>query len=349
MKKLFYTHEMEQDAAFAALAQRVRAMPKVEIHIHLEGSMNAATIYEMALRNNIGMPAASLQEWISFYRFRDFDHFIQIYIVAARSLKKPEDYVFMLERFCEQQARQNIVYSEAFLSTSLHLDKMPDEELIQALAEGVRRGRERHGVQVRIIPDIARNFPDTQKRVLEFALKGFERGIFIGLGLGGSEIGYPPGLFVETFAQARKSGLRVVAHAGETGGPEVVRESVALLKAERIGHGIRTLEDAALTRELAVARIPFEVSPTSNYRLKVAAANEPHPIRRMMDAGLMCTVNSDDPPMFGTDLNNEYLTLAAQGFSWDELWRLNLNGLEATFLPREEKKRLHSQWDEALD
>src|SRR5262249_15325284 len=143
---------------------------------------------------------------------------------------------------------------------------------------------------------------------------------------------HPPEDFADTFAEARRQGLRVVAHAGETAGPESVRGAVATLQAARIGHGVRCLEDAALVDQLRGRQTPLEMCPQSNYCLGVVKRAQPHPIRGMVDAGLFCTLNSDDPPMFSTSLNREYQTLAEQGFSWAELWRLNLNTLEATFL-----------------
>jgi adenosine deaminase len=169
-------------------------------------------------------------------------------------------------------------------------------------------------------------------------------GVVVGLGLGGREVGHPPEGFADVYAEARRQGLRVVAHAGETAGAASVRGALDSLGAERIGHGVRCLEDPALVEWLRAGRVPLEVCPTSNYRLGVVPPGRPHPIRRMVDAGLCCTLNSDDPPMFGTDLAGEYGLLAGQGFTWEELWRLNLNTLEATFLPEGEKEVCRREW-----
>jgi adenosine deaminase len=201
---------------------------------------------------------------------------------------------------------------------------------------------------VKFIPDISRELPDTQTQVLEFALKGKERGLFIGLGLGGIEAGNPPEGFIDTYKEAKRQGLRVVVHAGEADGPQSIRGAIDSLGAERIGHGIRCLEDSELLAELRRKQIPLEVSPQSNYCLGIVKRDRPHPIRQMVEAGLFCTLNSDDPTMFSTNLNNEYLTLAAQGFSWEELWQLNLNTLEASFLSAKEKDIYRSQWQEFL-
>lgn len=322
------------------LLERLRAMPKVEIHVHLEGATDAATVWQMAARNGVSLPAKTLEEWESFYAFRDFNHFIDVYQTAGGCMRTPEDFAFMTERFLAIQAAQRIVYTEAFLSASLLVEKLPTPDLLAAFGEGLRLGQERHGVRCRFIPDIARHQPETQWRVLDFVLAGREAGIFLGLGLGGIEVGYPPELFADVFAEARKQGLHVVAHAGETDGPASIWGALQALKAERIGHGVRAVDDPTLVAHLAETQVPLEVNPYSNYRLSVTPKDQPHPIRALFDAGVRVTVNSDDPPMFSTDLNQEYALLAAQGFSWDELVRLNLNAVDVCFLPEEEKAGL---------
>lgn len=179
-------------------------------------------------------------------------------------------------------------------------------------------------------------------------MKGKERGVFIGLGIGGLEVGYPPELFTNIYVEAHRQGLRVVAHAGEAVGAESIWGAVNTLKAERIGHGIRCLDDPELVELLRQRQTPLEVSPQSNYCLGVVERDQLHPIRKMVDADLYCTVNSDDPAMFSTSLTNEYLTLAEQGFSWEELWQLNLNTLEATFLDEAEKDKYRIEWEKFL-
>jgi adenosine deaminase len=327
------------------LSHRLRAMPKVELHVHLEGATDPDTVWDMAARNKVRLPARSREEWARFYEFRDFGHFVEVYTAAAGAMKTPEDWSFMVERFLANQARQNVRYCETFLSASFQVNRFPADEWLHALAEGAANGEARHGCRVRFIPDISREIPDSRHRVLEFALRARATGLVVGLGLGGPEVGFPPEGFADVYAEARRQGMRVVAHAGETAGADSVRGAVESLKAERIGHGVRCLEDPSLVAQLRANRIPMEVSPTSNYRLGVVRRGEPHPIRQMVDAGLYCTVNSDDPPMFGTDLNGEYELLAGQGFGWDELWRLNRNAVEASFLSEAEKAALRREYD----
>ena len=327
------------------LAERFRAMPKAEIHVHAEGATDAETFYRMAQRNRIELPVDSLAEWKQFFEFRDFPHFIQVYATAVQCLQTPADYALMIERLYQRQSEENILYTEAFLSASFITQKFEDDEILDAIAAGRAVGEEKYPCQINLIPDIVREIPDSQRRVLEFVLQGKERGLFIGLGVGGLETGYPPELFTETYAEAQRQGLRIVAHAGEAVGAESIWGAVNCLKAERIGHGIRCLDDPNLVEVLRQRQIPLEVSPQSNYCLGVVKQGQPHPIRKMVDAGLYCTINSDDPAMFSTNLTSEYMALAKQGFSWEELWQLNLNTLEAAFLDEVEKEKYRVEWE----
>ena len=336
---------MPETPVSPALMERLRAMPKAEIHVHIEGATSPDTFYRIAQRNQVKLPAQTLEEWRTFFAFQNFPHFIRVYQTAVGCLQDPDDYALLIENFYQRQAEQNILYTEAFLSASFLTQKFGDEAILDAIARGVAAGETKYGVRVRLIPDIAREDPASQTRVLQLALKGRERGLFVGLGIGGMEAGYPPQLFAATFSQARRQGLRVVAHAGEAAGPDSIWGAINSLHAERIGHGIRCLEDPGLVGYLRRTQLPLEVSPRSNYRLGVVAAAAPHPLRRMVDSGLFCTVNSDDPAMFATSLTAEYALLASQGFSWPELWRLNRNALEAAFLEETEKAGYLNHWD----
>ena len=329
------------------LIRKISAMPKVEIHVHLEGATSPELLFKLAARNHVDLPAATLQEWERFYEFKDFNHFIEVYQMSVACMQSPQDFTDMVLDFMRRQAEQHIQYSEVFISTTMHLEHMPGDEILSALQDGVRQGERLYNVQVKFIPDVPKEIcieKQAQDDVLQFALQARDMGIGLGLGIGGKEIGFPSQLFKDVFAEARHQGLHVVAHAGETGDPQYIREVVELLKPERIGHGIHVLEDPALVEQLRASQMPFEVSPQSNYCTRVADLNKPHPIRRMLDEGLFCTVNTDDPSMFATDLSNEYLTLAAQGFTFEELWQLNLNGLQASFLAEERKDEMSKEW-----
>jgi adenosine deaminase len=314
------------------LKEHLRAMPKFELHVHIEGAADADTYFEIAQKNKVSLPAKSRQEWRRFFEFRDVPHFIEVYTAAVNCMHKTDDYGLLIDNFFKHQAEQNIVYSEAYLSASFIIERFEDEAILDVIEAAMLAGQEKYGCVVRLIPDIARMVPETQDRVLEFVLKGKKRDLFIGLGLGGLENGFPPGLFIESFEEARRAGLRTVAHAGEAAGPESIWGAIEELKVERIGHGVRCVEDPALVETLRSRQVPLEVCPVSNYCLGIVKQDEMHPIREMFDAGLNCCINSDDPAMFSTSLVNEYETLASFGFSWPELQQFNRNALQASFL-----------------
>ncbi len=316
---------------------RIAKMPKIELHVHVEGATTAEVFYSLSEQNNIKLPVKNIEEWKKYFEFKNFAHFINVYITAVSALKKVEDYAFIIENFYKHQASQNIVYTEAFLSASFMVQQFNQSEILDAIAYGMQKGSEKYGNQINFIPDIARNIPDSQNDVLDFVIEGKKRSLFIGLGLGGMEQGFPPELFEEVYAEAKRNNLHIVAHAGEASGPDSIWGAINKLNVERIGHGVRCLEDDTLINYLSKHQIPIEVSPTSNYCLGIVKKNENHPIRKMVDAGLFCTLNSDDPAMFSTNLENEYNLLAKQGFSFEELKQLNINAINASFLSKEEK------------
>lgn len=320
-----------------ALKKRFMEMPKAEIHVHVEGATQPEVFYTLAKKNNVKLPIKDLEEWKSFFEFVDFNHFIKVYIQAVSVLQKPDDYAFLIEQFYKHQAEQNIIYSEAFLSASFLVQNFDNDATLEAIQSGMQKGEEKYKVKVNFIPDIARNIPDSKERVLDLVIQGKKAGLFIGLGLGGMENGFPAEMFTKTYERAIDSGLHVVAHAGEVVGPESISSAIKNLKAERIGHGVTCLQDENLMNYLRDKQIPMEVCPTSNYCLGVTQKHQNHQIREMVDSGLYCTLNSDDPAMFSTSLIKEYELLASQGLSWDELWQLNLNTLNATFLSNDEK------------
>jgi adenosine deaminase len=321
-------------------------MPKAEIHVHLEGASTAPTYFEIAKRNGVAMAVNDLPQWNEHFKFVDFDHFIRVYVSCTKSLRSAEDYALMVRRFGEQQAALNVRYTETFVSCSLIGDSVDRSAFLDALRDTANEVERDLGVRIRFIADISREIPDSQSRVLDLAIEGHKRGAFVGLGLGGPEVGFPPELFIDTYRKAREAGLHVVAHAGETVGTPCIVGSLDGLGVERIGHGFLAIEDPALTERLRAMQVPLEICPQSNYRVGVIPAGEPHPIHRLRAAGVNCTINSDDPAMFETDLSNEYVTLADQGLSWDELWALNLATLEATFAGDADKRALREQYNE---
>ena len=327
----------------------VRRMPKVELHVHLEGSMRPRVLLELARRNGVELPANDEEGLRRWFRFRDFPHFVEVYLACSRTLRRPEDFQLLARDFLDVQEAQNVVYTEAHFTISTHVANGANGgELLDALEEVIGEG-ERRGVRLRLIPDVVRNIgPAAADVTLEWALAGRGRGV-VAMGLAGIEAGYPNEPYREHFQTAEREGLHRVAHAGEHGGPESIRSVLEVCGAERIGHGVRAVEDPALVEELRVRGIPLEVCPTSNVCLGVFPDLASHSFDRLYRSGVPVTVNSDDGPLFNTDLTNEYLALHRTfGYGPGELAALALAGLRHSFLPAEEKAGLERSFREQV-
>ena len=324
------------------LLEFAQRMPKAELHVHLEGSILPRTLIKLAHRNQVNLPVNDEASLAEFYRFRNFEHFLESYLMITKCLRTLDDYRLIAYEFGCECARQNIRYAEVTftIETSMSLTGLSWMEILSGLNTGREEAHKDFGVWWQWVFDIVRNNPDTQNTVLDIALAAKELGV-IALGLGGSEEGYPSELFTETFKRAEREHLHRVPHAGEHGGPQSVWTAIYLLDAERIGHGVRSIEDPDLIEYLMTKSIPLEICPTSNICLNVFPDYYHHPLRKLWDAGLLLTINSDDPPMFGTDLNNEYQILIKYfDFSQSELERISLNAVQASFLSQGDKQKL---------
>ena len=329
-----------------SLGSFARDMPKVELHVHLEGSIQPQTLLTLADRNGVALPADDLEGLKAFYRFTDFDHFIRVYFAISNCLQTLDDFALIAFEHGAEMARQNIRYAEVTFTpyTNVANTGLPFQEILAALNEGRRRAEQEFGVRFQWVLDIVRNNPETRHQVAEWAVSALDDGV-VGFGLGGTERGHPPEWFEDAYRVAREAGMHSVPHAGEVAGPESVWGAIRALGAERLGHGVRSVEDPALTDYLREHQIPLEVCPTSNLCLGVYPSYDEHPIRWLWDQGLYVTLNSDDPPMFNTDLVSEYQVLAEHlGFSADELERLSLNAVEASFLPLTAKAELRESF-----
>jgi adenosine deaminase len=328
------------------LLEFTQRMPKAELHVHLEGSILPRTLLTLAQRNHIALPADDLAGLQSLYRFQSFDQFLDVYIMVTQCLRTEADYELIAYEFGSECARQNIRYAEVTftIETNARLTGLPWQVILRGLNKGRQRAKQDYGIQWQWVFDIVRNLPDTQGLVLEIALASRELGV-VALGLGGTETGFPPELFVDTFMKAENAGLHRVPHAGELAGPESVWSAVRLLHAERIGHGVRSIEDPELVEYLHSHSIPLEICPTSNICLKIFPGYASYPLRQLWDAGLFITVASDDPPMFGTNLNNEYRLLVTEyNFNQAELEQISLNAIRASFLSQRKKQRLEQEF-----
>lgn len=325
----------------------ITALPKVELHVHLEGSMRPETLLELARKHGIADLPRTLEEVRAWYGFRDFAHFIDIYRSAVRVLRDEDDFALLAAETIRALARQNVRYAEMNFSLSLHLKRgIPAELVFAGLERGRSQAEAEHDITVRWVPDFSGDLGvEAGAATLHAALRHGPSSV-LGFSVGGIEVDRSQ--FAEVFARARDAGLRSLPHAGETGGPDSVWSALRDLGADRIGHGIASMDDPVLLDHLREQRIPLDVSPTSNLCTRVVAGLDEHPLPRMLDAGLLVTLNSDDPPMFGTDLTGEYRSAQRMGLGNAELAALARNGVEASFAEPGLKSRLIAEIDAAL-
>ena len=326
------------------------ASPKAELHVHLEGSIRPATLLKLAQRNGVQLPAQTLADLQKWFTFRDFDHFIEIYFEISSCLKTSEDYELIAYEFGANMARQNVRYAEVTFSPSTHQFSfgIPFDTFFTGMSRGRLLAQKEFGVEIRWIFDIVRDIPDgmLNRRRAEYtlavALEGMDNGV-VALGLGGAEVGNPPEQYAKWFEKAREAGLHSAPHAGETVGPDSVWGAVQTLSAERLGHGVRSIEDPVLVTYLAEKHIPLEICPTSNVKLGVYTDLAGHPLPGLYYAGVPVTINSDDPPLFNTTLNDEVKLLVDPfNFDIDTINEILLNGVRYSFLPVQEKQALEA-------
>jgi aminodeoxyfutalosine deaminase len=281
--------------------------PKIELHVHLEGAVLPDLLLRIARRNHVSLPVDDLEGLRSLYAFRDFAHFIEVYTMSVAALRVERDFRELVVAYAEQAKAHGGVYVEAIFGPSdpVRLGASWDE-VFSGYCDGAQSAWEEHGVQVALTPDIARQYPIEEAELVgRYAAKYRDRGI-VGLGLGGLEDGHPPEPFAGVFAAAREAGLASVPHAGEVVGPASVRGALDALRADRIRHGIRAVEDPALVSELAERRLVLDVCPYSNLRTGAVPSFEAHPLPLLHRAGVPCSLSTDDPAMFDTDLVREY-------------------------------------------
>lgn len=333
--------EMKMD-----LSEYIQKIPKVELHVHLEGSTQPETLLALAQKYNHPLPVHDLEGIKKWFTFKDFNRFIEIYMNFSKCLRSAEDIEWIARQFLSGQAEQNILYTE-FTYTAYaqyYESKIPFEDQLQALNSARAWASNSLGVESGIVIDIPRIITSEEgEQVARWAISGMGRGV-VALGLGGPEVGHPPEKFVSAFRKAKEAGLPSVPHAGETMGPESIWGALNELNAVRIGHGVRCLEDKSLVKVLRERQVTLEVCPTSNVCLKVVSRMKDHPLPRLLKEGLFVTINSDDPPMFNTNLINEYQQIAKTfGYGMAELKQFVFNAVEACLLGDEEKAKLRAR------
>lgn len=328
------------------LEKFIQRMPKVELHVHLEGSIPPETLLTLAERNNVYLPAntvTGLREW---YRFSNFAHFIEVYVAICNCLRTPDDFELIAAEFLNHQFEQNIRYSEVIFTPYTHLKHVSFDEQLAAINRARKKAEENLGVRMKLVPDISRDMRPVEEsfRVADWAVQNMKNGI-IALGLGGSEVENPPEIFQRTFDRIRAAGLPGLPHAGETEGPQSIWGAINALSAVRIGHGVRCLEDQVLVNFLREKQIPLDVSPTSNVCLGVVPSLAEHPLPELVEEGLYVTINSDDPSLFNTTLTNEYLRITDTfGFNRTQIKQFVMNGIQASLLPQEDKLALENEF-----
>ena len=328
----------------------IRRLPKAELHLHLEGTILPQTLVELSSRHDA--QPITLTQARALYRFDDFTSFIECFKAVTRRLVNPEDYELAAWRMIQQLAKQGVVHAEVYISVGvIYMWRNFDPRALEPIFAGLERARERGqrelGLTLYWIFDAVRHFTvEEAERVFRKAaeMRPYSPSI-IGIGLGGDERRAGSEPFRALYADAAHAGLRLTNHAGETTGPAAIWEALAI-GSERIGHALSAIQDAALVAELKSRAIPLELNPTSNVRTGVCPSFAHHPLRQYFDAGLLVTLNSDDPAFFGSDVANEYLLAhKQQAFTRDELRQLARNSIHASFLPESSKNKWLSQID----
>jgi adenosine deaminase len=316
------------------------AMPKAELHIHIEGSLEPELIFALAQRNGVQIPYASVEELRRAYAFTNLQSFLDIYYAGASVLLKEQDFFDMAWAYLLRAKADNVVHAEIFFDPQTHTARgVAMETVINGLHRACVRAQSELGVSAALILCFLRHLSEEEAfETLEQALPYRDK--FIGVGLDSSEVGHPPEKFAKVFARCRALGLHLVAHAGEEGPPAYVWTALDLLKVERIDHGVQSSKDPALMRRLAQDKIPLTVCPLSNLKLCVFPQLADHNIGQLLDAGLVATVNSDDPAYFGGYMNeNFFQTFAATGLKAAQAYQLAKNSFDASFIEASRKRK----------
>ena len=316
----------------------IQAMPKAELHVHIEGTFEPELMFAIAQRNEIAIPYQSVEEVRQAYNFHNLQSFLDIYYAGANVLIHEQDFYDLAWAYFEKCAEDNVVHTEMFFDPQTHTDRgIAFETVLKGLQRACDDAAEKLGITSHLIMCFLRHLSEAAAfETLEQALPYKDQ--IIGVGLDSSEVGHPPSKFERVFAKAREAGFLIVAHAGEEGPAEYVWEALDLLKVNRIDHGVRSEEDPGLMQRLIAEKMPLTVCPLSNLKLCVVDDMQQHNIRRLLQQGVHVTVNSDDPSYFGGYMNDNFIAIAeALDLSNDELKQLAINSFEASFISEADK------------
>lgn len=320
----------------------IDAMPKAELHLHIEGTLEPELMFALAARNSVRLPYASVDEVRKAYVFDNLQSFLDIYYRATSVLLREQDFYEMTRAYLERVAAQNVRHAEIFFDPQSHTSR---GVAFETVLNGIERALEEFKPRIssRLIMCFLRHLSAAEAHeTLTQALRHRDR--IVGVGLDSSELGHPPSKFTDVFDRARAEGFLTVAHAGEEGPPEYILEALDLLKVRRVDHGVRCVQDGALVERLAAERIPLTVCPLSNVKLRVFPQMEAHNLKLLLEQGVCVTINSDDPAYFGGYVNENYIAAQeALSLSREQLKQLALNSFEASFLDAQEKSKLMTE------
>jgi len=326
--------------------QFVQFMPKAELHIHIEGSLEPELIFELAKRNKLSLPYQSIEELRSAYAFTDLQSFLDIYYAGASVLLHEQDFYDMAMAYLQRAVNDHVIHAEIFFDPQTHTDRgVPIANVINGLHRACVDAQKKWNFDASLILCFLRHLSEyAAMQTLEQAMP--HRHQFIGVGLDSSEVGHPPEKFARVFAKAKALGLHVVAHAGEEGPPAYIWSALDVLLVERIDHGVQSDQDEVLMERLIETRMPLTVCPLSNQKLCVFSDLQQHNIGRMLDAGLCVTINSDDPAYFGGYINDNFVqTFEALGLDEKAAYQLARNSFEASFVSSKQKNKWIAQLD----
>lgn len=330
----------------SSLESFIKGIPKAELHLHIEGSFEPELMFAIAKRNNINIKFDSVEAVKEAYKFNNLQEFLDIYYEGANVLIHEQDFYDLTWAYLTKVHEQNLVYAEIFFDPQTHTDRgVAFDTVIKGIKGAIDEGKKVYGIEVKLIMSFLRHLSEASAiSTLQQALP--YKDWIIGVGLDSSELGNPPSKFQKVYAMARKEGFIPVAHAGEEGPPEYIWEALKLLKIERLDHGNTCMEDILLVNELAQRQIALTLCPLSNVELKVIQNLADYPLIKMMNEGLLITLNSDDPAYFGGYMNENYWEVAkALNLDASHIYQLVKNSFEASFLSREEKDNYIAQVD----
>jgi adenine deaminase len=319
----------------------IRQLPKAELHLHIEGTLEPEMLFAKAQKHGVVLPYENVEQLRAAYNFSNLQSFLDLYYAGANVLRDEADFYDLTWAYLLRAKEDGVVHAEIFFDPQTHMERnISLDVVVNGIVAALRDGETKLGISWRLIPNFLRHLSEEDAFVTLEQLAPFMQH-FHGFGLDSSEVGHPPSKFARVFAKVRAMGLPVVAHAGEEGPPEYIYEALDGLKVSRIDHGIRAIEDATLTARLARERIPLTVCPLSNVKLCAVRSLDVHPLKRLLDAGCVVTINSDDPAYFGGYVAQNYIATAnASQLSRDEIKRIASMSIDASWISEEEK----TQW-----